>query len=447
MPKLVRIKPKRILHTTIPPPNERGKVSNKKPLLRRKNIIHKKQKGGNGPPPAVTEAAPDFYKTPHGLHAPGGGGGGHGQAPPIIPTHEEGMVTVTKDQAQRIFDYIQNRRKGLSPEEAAQKDVEGQEQAAPPPPPVPPPPIMQPPPTPMQHHGVEDEEDMFYDAEGQPQMTGSGLMVPREDDDDDGGGVELVTNEKIHIPQGDCYKVFAHPCQLLIAGATQSGKTTLITEILKNVHLMFTEVPSEVYWFHGHDEAIGSVKSVLPGMKFRNGAPTQKFLLDLGGDKKPKMIIMDDLQDSLDRKESFNTIMTILNQVSHHQGISFVFLAQDLFHTNMIRLRGQCNETIIMTDGSPTMKNAKTLATEMGMPHSFLVDCVKKVKQGTSYGHLLVSRGANAGITNVRSGITPGHPLQTFYFAKGTETNRDYIWLKKHGKEKEEAEGGEWRRR
>jgi hypothetical protein len=254
-------------------------------------------------------------------------------------------------------------------------------------------------------------------------------------------GVRLTTSATIHLPKGDYPKVFKHPCQLLIGGATRSGKTTLMTKILENAQVMFDPPPERYRWFYTMPSSVVGLKERFPGLELSEGAPTLEAIMKMSDPQVPKMIVMDDMQQLMTDKKGRELIMGILHRISHHGNISFVFLVQNFVNNNMADVRKQCSEMIVMAVGATAQRNAVGVGNDMGMPAAFMKDCIDKVIERRPYGHLLISTGADAGLLNVRSGITPGDPSQTFFVPKGKLTTREFVAVKKHGERQEkEAE-------
>ncbi|ELU05853.1 hypothetical protein CAPTEDRAFT_217336 [Capitella teleta] len=283
---------------------------------------------------------------------------------------------------EKIYNYVMKRWQGKSPEEA-NKEVEDESAGQPIPP-------QQPPPPPP------------HEEKGQ-QKSGSGLV----DDEDDGGGVQLTADEMIRVPQGDRYKVFAHPCQLLIAGATKSGKTTLLMKILAQKEIMFDPVPRDVYWFYTMRSSVASVPESLPFVRLRNGVPTEDMVRAITKEGIPKMVILDDMQDVLENKNQTKMLMDILTKVSHHGNLSIVFIVQNLYNENMRKVRSQCDEIVIMGNGSSAMHNAEQMGRSLlaGKGAQYLKDCLSNARLLTPHSHLLVSSGAHTGPFSVRCGI------------------------------------------
>jgi hypothetical protein len=290
------------------------------------------------------------------------------------------------------------------------------------------------------------EEDTWHDANDQIPQQEEGLQQEGSGVDD-GSGVTLAADEVIHVPQGDRPKVFAHPSQLMIAGATKSGKSSLVVQIIKNMEKMFDTVPESVYWFYAMPSSVEHVPHELPGVKLRNGSPTEDMIASIIKNGRPKLMIMDDMQQMMDNKNQAQIISDIFTKVSHHGNLSVIFIVQNLYLKNLIRVREQCGEIILMGNGASAAANCMKLGRDLYMG-KYLVECMDKARaRKASHPYVLVSTDANAQPFNVRYGITPGHPNQLFFLRKGTITTPEYVKLKKHaeegekGKEAQETQG------
>jgi hypothetical protein len=245
----------------------------------------------------------------------------------------------------------------------------------------------------------------------------------------------------IHVPQGDKPKVFSHPTRIMVAGATQSGKTTLVLKMLRHLDTLMDPPPQKIYWFYTMPASVAGVHDILPHVKLRNGAPSEDVINNIIKDGKPKLIIMDDMQDLMKDKKQASLITDLFTKISHHGNLSVLFIVQNLFLKDLIRVREQCDQIIIMGNGVSAPANCMNMGKVM-MLGNYLGECMDKVRaHGVSHPYLLVSSDAKALPFRVRSGITPGDAHQLFFVRAGTVTTPEYVRVKKHAK-KQEEEGG-----
>lgn len=438
------------MYTAIPPPSMQSAVHKK-----RKNAIRLRNgQTGRGGLSKPTTTAPDYFAQPGHERRPAG------PAPTTTSYREEGTALASSKYADderpgprvpisqliRIYNYVMKRWSGQTPEQASTTvdevpssamstaDMTGT----------------------IDDAGAVNTDDTTKAAGGiggdqPPTQTGSGVGgggdADMDSEPDDGSGVELTKDEMIRVPQGDRYKVFSHPSQILIAGATKSGKTTLLMNVLKLAGMMFEPVPEEVYWFYTMPSSVAHVPKALPSVRLRNGVPTEDMITSITKEGRPKLIVLDDMQDVLEDKKQTKMLMDVLTKVSHHGNLTIVFIVQNLYQPNMKKVRSQCDEIIVMGNGSAAMHNAeqlgRSLLAEKGA--SYLKECLSKARRLSNHSHLLVSSGAHTGPFNVRCGILPGDPAQAFFVQRNTVTTPEYARLKKHGEEGERMEEEEKR--
>jgi hypothetical protein len=270
------------------------------------------------------------------------------QAPFGVPPDPPPGSNVTKSQVRHIWEYVLRRFRGESAAEAsaavkAELAQEETEQKA----------EQQPQAEPTEEDTWHDANDQIPQQEEGLQQEGSGV--------DDGSGVTLAADEVIHVPQGDRPKVFAHPSQLMIAGATKSGKSSLVVQIIKNMEKMFDTVPESVYWFYAMPSSVENVPHELPRVMLRNGSPTEDMIASIIKNGRPKLMIMDDMQQMMDNKNQAQIISDIFTKVSHHGNLSVIFIVQNLYLKNLIRVREQCGEIILMGNGASAAANCMKL--------------------------------------------------------------------------------------
>jgi hypothetical protein len=347
---------------------------------------------------------------------------------------------MTQGQMNHIWEYSIRRARGESAADASAAIKAGlapRQQEAPPPPVPPPEPAMtyeaqQQPPPPAAPAAEGEEDEQYHEAREFPQQEGSGV--------DDGSGVQLATDEVIHVPRGDRPKVFSHPSQIMIAGATRSGKTTLVLEILRHMKTMMDPVPEAVYWFYSMPSSVENVPELLPHVKLRNGAPTEDMIKGMIKNGRPKLMVMDDMQQLMNNKKQAEFISDIFTKISHHGNMTVIFIVQNMYLKNLIRVREQCGEIVIMGNGVSAAANCMNLGRQLFLGN-YLVECMDKVRaHGASHPYILVSTDANALPFNVRSGITPGDPHQLFFVRRATVTTPAYTRLKKHAEEQEKEQ-------
>jgi len=110
---------------------------------------------------------------------------------------------------------------------------------------------------------------------------------------------------------------------MIVAGATNSGKTEFILAVLKNMQEMFNIQPSGVYWFYGE---VTRRQNYLKeaGFHLREGLP-ENF------DHVPKksIIVLDDL---MDESKDAPQVTALFTKRAHHRSFFVIVTMQNLFN-------------------------------------------------------------------------------------------------------------------
>ena len=90
--------------------------------------------------------------------------------------------------------------------------------------------------------------------------------------------------------------VFKHPFTCLIAGPTQSGKTTVLEKFLKQKKELFTpEINRIIYYYARWQTKYNELKSNLPLIDFHQGL----YDIDSINEANDTMLILDDLNHTV----------------------------------------------------------------------------------------------------------------------------------------------------
>lgn len=124
-----------------------------------------------------------------------------------------------------------------------------------------------------------------------------------------------------------------HPFRLLVSGSSGTGKTTFIRQLLKD-YSKTTNIEKDsihVLYMHGQEQSVFN-EPIAPNVHVTY---VHGFSDDL--DPKPDIIVMDDLMSEAGEDKRVSGLFT---KVSHHMGVSVIYLVQNLFH------RGKESRTI-----------------------------------------------------------------------------------------------------
>lgn len=124
----------------------------------------------------------------------------------------------------------------------------------------------------------------------------------------------------------------------LVAGSTGSGKTTLVKNLLRLKHDLFSVVPEKVFLFYNNDQPIYDemLREGLIDEKINVSVqfPTLDFLTTLVAPFKKgggSLIIFDDIISDI--TEEFTKIIC---NFSHHEATSIILMTQNLFFKHKV---------------------------------------------------------------------------------------------------------------
>ena len=118
---------------------------------------------------------------------------------------------------------------------------------------------------------------------------------------------------------------FKHPSSILIAGPSGCGKTVFTTDLLLHNRELWSNTPPVVHYCHGvWQDSFKKLKQ--KGVKFHEGIPEEEDLtkwFPKGG-----LLVLDDLMAEGGNDKN---VLDIFTKLSHHKGITVIYLTQDLF--------------------------------------------------------------------------------------------------------------------
>lgn len=133
---------------------------------------------------------------------------------------------------------------------------------------------------------------------------------------------------------------FITPLRMGIIGSSQSGKSSLMLEIIRYRKLLFTTEFQEIYFCVPANhlgvakEYIEKLKSVCPTIRILTGLPP---LTLFQSSRVPKLFMLDDMVEDVFREAYMEDVFT---KLSHHWENSIIYTTQNYFNTKR-------NQTIV----------------------------------------------------------------------------------------------------
>ena len=123
--------------------------------------------------------------------------------------------------------------------------------------------------------------------------------------------------------------VFKHLFSCLIAGLSQSGKTTFVERLITHRKEMIHPVPKAIIWHYSKFQL--AYEKMSNEVTFKKGVPADTQLKSYGG----KLDIIDDLMSEMHSVSS-----DILTKHVHHYNMSVIYIVQNLF--NCVKIIERC---------------------------------------------------------------------------------------------------------
>jgi DNA polymerase III delta prime subunit len=173
---------------------------------------------------------------------------------------------------------------------------------------------------------------------------------------------------------------FKHPCTIIVAGPTQSGKSTFIQNLIREKHTLFDQNLSEIIYCLPRGQPVGdNLRNVV---KVFEGIPEA----DLFSDCKPRLVILDDLM-----RETDGNVVDLFTKGSHHYNISVVFITQNIFNQGKGQRDISLNAHYIICFKNPRDKNQIMNLSRQVYPEDtkFLQEAYKDATS-KAFGYLLL---------------------------------------------------------
>ena len=115
---------------------------------------------------------------------------------------------------------------------------------------------------------------------------------------------------------------FKHPFTAILAGPSQTGKSTFLKDFIYFKNVMIDPAPDKIVWFFGiHQKLYDEIRDVT----FVEGFPSN-YTEYLGTNT---LFILDDLMSECGGDKKVSNLFT---KGSHHLSLSVIFITQNFFH-------------------------------------------------------------------------------------------------------------------
>lgn len=175
--------------------------------------------------------------------------------------------------------------------------------------------------------------------------------------------------------------LFKHPFNMVIGGASGSGKTEWVMKFLKNYSRLIAPTIDNVLYCYGvYNSNVLNMQEL--GVETHFGLPTEKMVRDR---QKPLLLILDDLM--LEAKSDFLDLL--FTRGSHHWDVSIMFITQNMFEKSLKTARNNAHYLVLLRNPSGQLQ-IRNLGTQLFPRNlSYFLDAYKDATQ-RNFGYLLV---------------------------------------------------------
>lgn len=180
--------------------------------------------------------------------------------------------------------------------------------------------------------------------------------------------------------------IFRNPFTCLIAGPTQSGKTTLIKSILEENQFLFEKAPKKIYYCYAKwQPKYDLIQKTCINIQFIEG------LIDIQqiDPKVDNLLILDDLMYLCEKDES---ILNLFTTDSHQKNISVFLITQNLFSKGKYARTISLNSHYLILLNNPRDRLQIEILSRQMFPtkSKFLVEAFEDATQNKEYGYLFI---------------------------------------------------------
>lgn len=124
---------------------------------------------------------------------------------------------------------------------------------------------------------------------------------------------------------------FITPLNIIVNGASQTGKSQFVARLIKHRHKLFTDTPKRIHYFYGVYQPLYDTLKKEHGVCFYRDLPDSFDEFYDNGE--PQLIVLDDLQVQAVGSESVQRLFLLL---SHHLNLTVILTCHNIFASGKV---------------------------------------------------------------------------------------------------------------
>lgn len=221
------------------------------------------------------------------------------------------------------------------------------------------------------------------------------------------GHCKLAMMEDSRVNPNDL--LFRHPFNMIVGGASGSGKTQWVCKFLDNYQRLITPSPVHVLYCYGvYNNRVLDLQNM--GIETHKGLPTETLIRTRS---KPLLLVLDDLM--MEAKSEFLDLL--FTRGSHHWSVSIIFITQNIFEKSLRTARNNAHYLVLLRNPSGQLQ-VRNLGTQLFPRQLPYFMAAYKDSTNMNYGYLLIDmHPSSPDVTRLRTNIFPNE-AQVLYTPK-----------------------------
>lgn len=212
---------------------------------------------------------------------------------------------------------------------------------------------------------------------------------------------------------------FMSPSGVMIVGPSQSGKSELVSSIIKHRTELFQHTPEEIIyiyscWQTNYEKLQANLGNII---KFRTDIPSRQELIELYNDNPiHRLMVIDDKISAFKNGKQGSELVELATVITHHCKITAFYITQNLFHSAIQKEIGlQCQYMVVFRNPRSQQQIGILGNQLLGKGNTgYFIDAYRKAT-AKSHGFLLVDLArCTPEKLRLKANILPGEQLTIY---------------------------------